>query len=117
MKGRARESAPYRSRGTCRIKTEKSRPRSNELITEDHAALEFARLYEGRLRYCHDTGSWFEWDGFLWRQNRTGIAFQWARALVRDLASREDDRIRYISSKRALRLASKGSLSPILLSP
>jgi len=80
-------------------KPKKSRPRSNELITEDHAALEFARLYEGRLRYCHDTGSWFEWDGFLWRQNRTGIAFQWARALVRDLASREDDRIRYISSK------------------
>jgi putative DNA primase/helicase len=72
---------------------------SNELVTEDHGAIEFARRYGGRLRYCHDTGSWFEWTGSIWRQNKTGLAFQFARELARDLAITEPDKIRYITSK------------------
>ena len=38
---------------------------SNELVTEDQAALEFAREYEGRLRFCHDAGVWYEWNGSI----------------------------------------------------
>ena len=34
---------------------------SNELVTEDQAAIEFARRYEGSLRFCHDAGAWYEW--------------------------------------------------------
>ena len=73
--------------------------RSNDLITEDSAAQRFASLYADRLRYCHDAGAWFEWDGAIWRQNRTGLAFQWARELARELVEKEPDRIRYVSSK------------------
>jgi putative DNA primase/helicase len=72
---------------------------SSELVTEDHGAIEFARLYAGRLRYCHDTGSWFEWTGSIWQQNKTGLAFQFARELARDLAITEPDKIRYVTSK------------------
>lgn len=72
---------------------------SNELVTEDQAAIEFARRHAGCLRYCHSTGSWFEWDGAVWRRNETGLAFQFARELARDLSTREPDSIRYIASK------------------
>ena len=72
---------------------------SNELVTEDQAALEFARRHADRLRFCHDAGTWYEWTGSNWRQNRTGLAFQFARELSRDLAIREPDRVRYVASK------------------
>lgn len=69
------------------------------LITEDSVALEFARLYRNRLRYCHSHGSWFEWNGSIWQRNRTGLAFQWARELVRKLSVEEADKVRFVSSK------------------
>ena len=40
-----------------------------------------------------------EWTGAIWRQNRTGLGFQFARELARDLSIREPDRVRYVSSK------------------
>jgi putative DNA primase/helicase len=72
---------------------------SNELVTEDQAAIDFARLHAGHLRFCHDSGIWYEWDGSIWRPNRTGIAFHWARELVRELGAREPDKVRYVTSK------------------
>ncbi len=72
---------------------------SNELITEDQAAIEFSRLYSGRLRYCHTRGRWFEWSGARWKENQTGIAFNYARELARDLAAKEQDRVRYVTNK------------------
>jgi putative DNA primase/helicase len=39
------------------------------------------------------------WDGAIWRQNNTGVAFQYARELTRKLSDNEKNRIRYISSK------------------
>jgi putative DNA primase/helicase len=76
-----------------------TRDLSNELVTEDQAALEFTRLYSDRLRFDHDAGKWHEWNGSIWQENRTGIAFHWARELARDLAKTEDDRVRYVASK------------------
>lgn len=72
---------------------------ANDIVTEDSAALRFAELYDGRLRFCHDTGAWFEWDGAAWRQNRTGLAYQWARELARRLCDGESAKARYIISK------------------
>lgn len=73
----------------------------NDLLTEDEAALRFAVLYTGRLRYCHDHGAWFEWTGSIWRKNATGLAFHWARELARQLAAEEADKTRMTASKAA----------------
>jgi len=62
-------------------------------------AQQFADRYADHLRYCHDTGAWFRWDGNIWRQVRTGIAFQWARELARSMAVCEPAKIRYTTSK------------------
>ena len=62
-------------------------------------ALRFAELFAGKLRYCHDTAAWFEWTGTHWARNRTGLAFQWARELARDLARNELARKRSVLSK------------------
>lgn len=53
--------------------------------TEDAAALIFAARFRDRLRYCHHTGSWFEWDGSVWREEETELAFSWARNVCRDV--------------------------------
>ncbi|MGA2638444.1 phage/plasmid primase, P4 family [Methylocella sp.] len=79
----------------------KPRPKvaSTDLVTEDSAALEFARRFDGKLRYDHDASKWFEFDGNVWRLNKTCLAFHWARELARELAQAEADKIRYVSSK------------------
>ncbi|GEO18747.1 phage/plasmid primase, P4 family [Microvirga aerophila] len=74
-------------------------PPRNDIITEDSAACQFAEIYTDRLRFCHDTGVWFEWDNAIWRPNRTGLAFQWARELARMLSSSEPDKVRYVVNK------------------
>jgi putative DNA primase/helicase len=71
----------------------------NTLVTEDWAALEFGARHKGQLRFCHDSGSWFEWTGAIWQQNRVGAAFQYARQLARELAISEPDKVRYVASK------------------
>ena len=76
-----------------------ARRRTDDLVTEDGAAQRFASLHADTLRYCHDAGSWFKFDGAIWRENRTGLAFQWARELARDLAETEPDKVRYVTSK------------------
>jgi putative DNA primase/helicase len=72
---------------------------SNDIVTEDSAALQFTALYEGKLLFCHNTGAWFEWDGAIWRPSRTGTAFQRARELARALSANEPAKARYIINK------------------
>jgi len=66
-----------------------SRPKAatDELLTEDSAALEFARLFEGSLLYDHDAKAWFVWDETRWRRERTRLAFEWARNMVRQMSA------------------------------
>lgn len=71
----------------------------NDIVTEDSAACIFAETYAGRLRYCHDTGAWYEWTGVAWQPNRTGLPYQWARELARRLVAEEAAKVRYVSSK------------------
>jgi putative DNA primase/helicase len=56
------------------------------VITEDAVALRFAELSADKLRYCHSTGAWFEWNGVVWRKNETQLAFHWARVLAREIS-------------------------------
>jgi putative DNA primase/helicase len=74
---------------------------SDDIVTEDAAARRFAELFVGRLRYCHDTGAWFKWDGAIWRKSRTGEAFHWAREVARGLAASQPEKARYTISRTA----------------
>jgi putative DNA primase/helicase len=88
------ENEAARSHKACKP----NKPRT-DIITEDLAACQFADIYRNRLRYCHDTGAWYEWTGWVWRQNRTGMAFLWARELARRMSMSEPDKVRYVTSK------------------
>lgn len=55
-------------------------------VTEDRAAEYFAEMYKDRLAYCHSAGSWYEYDGSIWRQHKTPLAFHYARELLRQLS-------------------------------
>ncbi|MGC2517864.1 MAG: phage/plasmid primase, P4 family [Burkholderiales bacterium] len=54
-------------------------------LTEDNLALAFTDQHRDRLRFSHDRGRWFEWDGARWREDSTDIAFNWTRELCRTL--------------------------------
>jgi putative DNA primase/helicase len=73
--------------------------RTNDIVTEDSAALQFVEEHGEQLRYCHSTGSWFRWNGQLWMRDETHLAFHWARELARKLVKDGDKRSRYITSK------------------
>jgi len=74
-------------------------PLPNDIITEDSAAVEFVEKHGEHLRFCHSTGSWYNWNGVYWAKDQTTIVFQWARELVRQLAQDQDERKRYITNK------------------
>src|SRR4029077_19075847 len=54
-------------------------------VTEDSVALEFAERYRDELRYDHQVGRWYRWTGKYWECERTKLAFEWSRQLVREL--------------------------------
>lgn len=72
---------------------------ANDVVTEDSAALEFVTARGDDLRFCHDTGCWFRWNDNAWVQDRTKLAFQWARELARRLAEDMGERQRYTMLK------------------
>jgi putative DNA primase/helicase len=78
-----------------------SRGHSNDIVTEDSAAVQFVEQHGENLRYCHSTGSWFRWNGILWVRDQTGLAFHWARELARKTAEDQNARKRYIIQRRA----------------
>lgn len=83
------ETKARQGRGQGRKRSEPRQDSGSSLdgvVTEDTAAVRYAALHAGRLRFCHDHRTWFEWTGASWRQNKTGLAFQWARELARELA-------------------------------
>ena len=59
----------------------------NGTVTQDGIAQVFARRFEDRLRYCHDTGAWFEWTGTHWKKDKTALAFQFCRELAREFTA------------------------------
>ena len=73
---------------------------SNDIVTEDSAAVQFVEQHGENLRFCHSSGSWYRWNGILWVRDQTGLAFQWARELARKAAEDQDARKRYIIQKR-----------------
>ncbi len=73
---------------------------SDAILTEDSCALAFTDQFKDRLRFNHDAGKWYLWDGSIWRPNATCVAFQFAREVARRMAEGEEkDRVRYVASK------------------
>lgn len=70
-------------------------------LTEDAVALAFAERHRDELRYCHSSGAWYVWVGTHWRQNGDGIAFSWARDLVRRMNREATFRSREMTGKAA----------------
>jgi P4 family phage/plasmid primase-like protien len=70
-------------------------------LTESGVADQFASQHVARLRYCHSAGSWYEWTGTHWRQDRKHAAFTYARRLTGDLASMAEAKIQAIAGKAA----------------
>lgn len=56
--------------------------------TEDSLALQFTALYDGKFVFCHDSGSWYHWDGVHWKKDRTRYPLQLMREICR--AKNED---------------------------
>jgi putative DNA primase/helicase len=66
-------------------------------VTEDSAALEFADRYQNELRFDHEIGKWFRWNGKYWECERTKLAFDWSRQLARKLASASPNKNKQLS--------------------
>jgi len=64
------------------------------VLSEDAVALTFAELYRGKLLFDHDAGTWFQWDGAHWKQERTKLAFDWVRALAREMSDTDKNAMR-----------------------
>ena len=56
-------------------------------ISEDMIALVFEHRYRDMLRYCHTAGKWYAWTGARWQQERTQLAFAWAREICREFGN------------------------------
>ena len=56
--------------------------------TEDGIALAFAAQYDGDLLYDHNRGTWFQWTGTHWKEDRTKLAFDYARIIARSFAAK-----------------------------
>jgi putative DNA primase/helicase len=65
-----------------------------EVLSEDAVALAFTDVYRDQLLFDHDAGAWHKWDGARWRQERTRLAFDWARKLARELAKAKGGALR-----------------------
>lgn len=66
-------------------RAKRRRSPQDESATEDDVALAFTRKYAATLRYDHDAGRWYEWDGARWRPDRSRRVLAYVRELARDL--------------------------------
>ena len=73
-------------------------PRNELELTEDYIARAFVDRYVWELRYDHDKGSWYIWDGSHWREDETKGAFDKVRAFCRAVRGEA----RAMSSRRAV---------------
>ena len=67
-------------------------------LTEDYVAHAFIDRHGQKLRFDHDAGAWYGWDGTHWRKDETRATFDKVRGHCRALRGRA----RTMSSKRAI---------------
>lgn len=54
-------------------------------VSEDSVARAFTQHHKDSLRFDHDLGRWFLWDGWRWAPDRTKQAYEFARREARRL--------------------------------
>lgn len=61
-------------------------PRYRESISEDEAAIQFAKAYAGQLRFDHTREAWFYWADSHWKADGKSSVVELARRFVRSLS-------------------------------
>ena len=74
---------------------------SDSDLTEHVVALRFAKECQSTLRYCHTSGSWYFWQKTHWAENKTRLAFHWARSFVASLNGTAGSKVRFATGKAA----------------
>jgi putative DNA primase/helicase len=82
-----------------------------EDLTEDNLALAFAEQFKKLLRYCHTRGAWFAWDGARWKQERTLLAFHYARSLCREYNRKQKEPSRTVAGVRTAAAVERFAIS------
>lgn len=77
----AKKGPPRRKGGGSETPAE---PPQEIEVTEDGVARAFTERYGEKLRFDHDLGKWFEFDGIHWRQDGVGRAADYCRLLARE---------------------------------
>ena len=72
-------------------------------LTEDGAARVFTDRFGSDLRYDHDAGKWFGWDGEKgrWQVDAKQLAFTWCRVIARELSEDIEGKTRAQVRKRS----------------
>lgn len=83
------------------IRTRRMEPLANDVVTEDSAAVLFVERHGEDIRYCHTKGAWFRWDGVRWKIDETGITYQEAREIARELSEEQAGSARKTIGKTA----------------
>lgn len=76
-------------------------PLQGNLISEDALALEFERRHVGQLLFDWSAGTWYHWTGFKWAKEGTGLAFEWARRVAREMALGADKASTIVSAAKS----------------
>jgi putative DNA primase/helicase len=74
---------------------------------DDHIADFFAEEHRSDLRYVAAWGKWFEWDGKLWREDRTLRAFDLVRKTCRTLGVERASMWKMVNAVQALARADR----------
>ncbi len=53
--------------------------------SEDDVALAFTQMHGETLRFDHDMGAWYEWNGIRWQKDGCHRAFTYARSMARKI--------------------------------
>jgi P4 family phage/plasmid primase-like protien len=71
-----------------------------DVISEDAVGLLFETQHAGHLRFAEELGAWLRWTGSHWARAPKGLAFTFARSLIRRLNRDALDRVK-VSTGRA----------------
>lgn len=55
-------------------------------LAEDDLAVRFVAKHRGNMRYCHDSGKWYSWNGQIWQREETQEAIDLMRIVCKEAA-------------------------------